>query len=689
MVYGVILFQRGVIMAIDPCDVVRVEPFVPASKSLPEITVKGVFLGILLAILLAASSTFVGLKFARTIAGSIPAALISMMILRRFKNSNILENNMVQTIASAGESVAAGVIFTIPALIMMGYWQSFNYVQTAAITVIGGVLGVMFSVPLRRSMIIKDNLPYPEGLATGELLKAGEDTEGSTHILLKGSLFASFITFLQGAFKVAGEQLSVWTRVGSSAFGVSIVLSPVMMAAGYIVGIRALIAFVVGGVLTWGVGIPLFVSWYGLPEAESLGAALASIQKANFRYIGVGVLAIGGVWGVISLLKPIVIAIKASFCAMNAVDSEFSQSSRTDRDLPFKHVLIGIVAISIPIFILFLSFIQGSQLTVDGTLMWPVVFFATLFSLLVGFVASAIAAYIVGIVGTTSLPTSGITISAIIAFASILLMILSKHIDFHLNTAAALEAGGLVIIFAGVICVAASVSGDNMQDLKAGQIVGSTPWKQQLMLIVGTVASALVIPVILQTTLEAYGIGDILPRAGMDPAHALPAPQSTLMATVAKGFFAGNLPWPMLQFGAGLGVLAILLDEFLKRIGSNVRFPVLLFALGIYFPLGYMMAFLVGGLISYAVEKKMHDAPRKDTDTGLLFASGAIAGEAIFGAILTLPFAYYQSTEIFALDIAWLKPYETAIGVLLYLILGIWLYKQGIQQQVRSKKTIS
>jgi len=469
--------------------------------------------------------------------------------------------------------------------------------------------------------------------------------------------------------------------VGSTALGASIVLSPVMMAAGYIVGIRALIAFVVGGVLTWGVGIPLFVSWYGLPEADSLGAALASVQKANFRYIGVGVLAVGGVWGVISLLKPICTAVKASFVAMNSAGGEFAQNLRTDRDLPFKYVLIGIVAIAIPTFILFLTLVEGSQLGTDSALVWPIVLFATVFSLVIGFVASAIAAYIVGIVGTTSLPISGITISAIIAFAAILLMIVSNSIDFHVNTTAALEAAGLVIIFAGVVCVAGSVSGDNMQDLKAGQIVGATPWKQQLMLIVGTVASALVIPFILQTTLEAYGIGDILPRAGMDPSHALPAPQATLMATVAQGFFAGNLPWPMLQIGAGLAVLAIMLDEFLKRIGSSVRFPVLLFALGIYFPLGYMMAFLVGGLISFAVEKKLHDAPRTDTDAGLLFASGAIAGEAILGAVLTIPFAYYQSTEIFALDIAWIKPYETAIGVILYVILGIWMYKQGIKQK--------
>lgn len=668
-------------MAIDSHDAVRVEPFIPSSKSLPEITLKGLILGILLAILLAASTTFVGLKFARTIAGSIPAALISMMILRRFKHSNILENNMVQTIASAGETVAAGVIFTLPALILIGYWQSFDYLQTAAITIIGAVLGVMFSVPLRRNMIVKDKLPYPEGLATGELLKAGEDTQGSTRVLIQGSLFSAFIALLQGAFKIASEELSHWVRVGNTAFGASIMLSPVMMAAGYIVGIRAIIAFVVGGILTWGVGIPLFVSWYGFPEADSLAAALMSVQKAHFRYIGVGVLAVGGLWGVISLMKPIFTAVKASFAAMNTKGGEFALNVRTERDLPFQYVLMGIVSIAIPTFILFLSFIENSALNLHSALLWSTVLFATLFALLVGFVASAIAAYIVGIVGTTSLPTSGITISAIIGFSSLLLALLSGTIDFHIHVDAALQATALVIIFAGIVAVAASVSGDNMQDLKAGQIVGATPWKQQVMLLVGALASALVIPFILQTTFEAYGIGDVVPRLGMDVSYALPAPQATLMATVAKGFFAGNLPWPMLQIGAGLAVLAILLDEFLKRKGSSVRFPVLLFALGFYLPLGYMMAFLVGGLISFAVEKKLHDAPRKDTDTGLLFASGAIAGEAILGALLTIPFAYYQSTEIFAWNLVWIKPYETAISVVLFIILGVWLYKQGVRQK--------
>lgn len=364
---------------------------------------------------------------------------------------------------------------------------------------------------------------------------------------------------------------------------------------------------------------------------------------------------------------------------MYTKNGEFDFYQRTDRDLPFKYVLMGIVGIAIPVFILFLSFVKGSALDIGTLFSWSTAVFATLFALLVGFVASAIAAYIVGIVGTTALPISGITISAIIAFASLLLAVLGRSIDFHIDIEAALQASALVIIFAAVIAVAGSVSGDNMQDLKAGQIVGATPWKQQLMLIVGTAASAVVIPFILQTTFEAYGIGDVLPRRGMDPNYALTAPQATLMATIAKGFFAGDLPWPMLKIGVLLGIMAIILDEYLKRKGARVRFPVLLFAVGIYLPFGYTMAFFVGGLISFAVEKKLKDRPRKDTDTGLLFASGVIAGEAILGAILTIPFAYYQSTEIFVWKLEWIKPYETALGVILYIILGLWMYKQGVR----------
>lgn len=673
-----------------------VEPFISPHVSLPEITPRALILGILLAIVFAASSTFVGLKIARTIAASIPAALISMVILRRFRNANILENNMVQTIASAGEAVATGIIFTLPALLIMGYWHAFDYLQTAMITLIGGILGVAFSVPLRRSMVVKDHLPYPEGVATGEILKAGEDTHGSTKVLIIASLFSALISFLQTGFKIVSEQIQYWTKIGTTAIGGSIMLSPVLMAAGYIVGIRGLVAFGVGGLLTWGVAIPLFVAKYGLPDAPDLGAALASVQKLHFRYVGVGVLAIGGLWSIVSLAKQISAAFKASFKAMKAHKSEFAATVRTDRDLPFKYVLLAITVIAIPTFILFFTLVDSASLELSNPMLWGIVLFATFLSLLVGFIAASIAAYIVGIVGTTSLPVSGIAIAAIIGFSSLLLVVLGSKIDFALNSEAALKAAALVIVFAAIIAVAAMVSGDNMQDLKAGQLVGATPWKQQLMLAVGAIASALVIPFILQTTFQAYGIGDVLPRPGMNPEHALPAPQATLMATIAKGFFVGQLPWGMIKLGVLMGFIAILVDEYLKHIKSSIRFPALLFALGIYLPLGYVTAFIVGGIIHSLVNWKVKPGTGvSETNNGILCASGIIAGEAILGAILTIPFAYYQSTDVLALSkipaiapyVAHLAGFETGIGVILYAGLCVYLYKQAVRKnKSKSKK---
>lgn len=675
-------------MAGNNIDFIHVEPFIPASKSLPEVTPRALILGVILAILLAASSTFVGLKIARTIAGSIPAALISMMVLRRFKNANILENNMVQTIASAGEVVAAGVIFTLPALILMGYWQSFNYLQTVLITIIGGVLGVMFSVPLRRNMVVKENLPYPEGLATAEVLKAGEESSGSTRVLLVSSLFSAAFSFLQTGFKIASEQIAFWTKAGSTAFGGSLMFSPVLMGAGYIVGMRGLLAFLVGGIITWGIGIPWYVSEFGLPEADNLASALLAVQKAHFRYVGVGVLAVGGLWCVISLVKQIRNALVSSFAAMKMKGGEFALTARTDRDLPFQYVLWVVALISIPIFGLFFTFINNADFNLGTPLFWGLIIFVTLFTLVVSFICAAIAAYIVGIVGTTSLPISGITIAAIIAFSTLVLTLLGHHIDFSVNTELALKASAMVIIFATIVCIAVAVSGDNMQDLKAGQIVGATPWKQQAMLVVGAVASALVIPLILQTTFEAYGIADVMPRPGMDPSQALPAPQATLMATVVKGFFGGKLPWIEIYCGVGLAVVAIIIDEILIRLKKGYRFPPLLLALGIYLPFGYVAAFFVGGFINFLVSLKLSDKVmhEESNNNGILFASGLIAGEAILGALLTIPFAYYQSTDIFALKMPWFDSYQNVLSVLFYLAMCYALYWYSTSRKKKAGK---
>ncbi len=660
--------------------IVQVQPFIPASTQLPEITVKAVILGIILAVVLAASSTFAGLKIARTISGSIPAALISMLVLRRFKKSNILENNMVQTIASAGETVAAGAIFTLPALIIMGYWQAFDYTQVAIITVIGGSLGVLFSIPIRASMLVKDPLPYPEGVATGEILKAGESTEGSSKLLLTASLFSAAVSFLQAGFKVAGEQVQYWTRIGGTAMGGNLFLSPILVAAGYIVGTRGLVPFAIAGLLTWGLAIPVFVAAQGgVPEAANIGAALAVVHKMHFKYVGIGVFAVGGLWSVICLTQQIVSALRLSFASMKNHKEVYANTPRTERDIPFKYVLMGTGAVALLTTAFFAYWLMQANLGLSMGIAWALVAFTLIAVLVLSFMAAAAAAYIVGMVGTTSLPTSGITIASIIIFSAGILGILYS-VDFIAQPALALKIAALVIMFAAIVCIAAALSGDNMQDLKAGQLVGATPWKQQLMLLVGAIVSALVIPFILQTTFEAYGISDILPRAGMDPAQALPAPQATLMAMVAQGFFVGRLPIQMIVAGGLLAIMAIMLDTFLKRRGSTSGFSPLLFAAGVYLPFGYVMGFVVGGVLR-AIAKR--GAPKKDgvcedSDAGVLCASGIIAGEAILGALLTIPFAYYQTTDVFALKFDWLTPnVETGFGLVLYMGICLFLYKQA------------
>jgi len=403
--------------------------------------------------------------------------------------------------------------------------------------------------------------------------------------------------------------------------------------------------------------------------------------------MAIGVMAIGGIWCVISLLKQISQAITTSYKAMRTNKGGFGNVERTDRDIPFNYVLWVVGLITIPTFLLFLTLVDNANLPITSLTFWGFIVFATLASLIIGFIFSAVAAYIVGIVGTTSLPVSAIALTSIIGVSFLLLGLLGHQIDFHIDTAAALKVASIVILFSGLICVAAAISGDNMQDLKAGQLVGATPWKQQAMLAVGAVASALVIPYILQTTFEAYGIGNILPRPDMDPLRALAAPQATLMATVAKGFFGGELPWTEIYAGVGVGVIAIIIDEILRRRHAGVRFQPLLLALGMYFPLSYVTGFFVGGLInSLVVHATKKRAILEGESNGILFASGIIAGEAILGAVLTIPFAYYQSTEIFVLNIPWLVHYHDILGVVLFFGLCILLYRQALgKRQTKSK----
>jgi putative OPT family oligopeptide transporter len=619
------------------------KPYVAASKTYPELTLKVCILGFLLAALLAASNAYIGLKMGRTVSGSIPAAVISIAVLHLFRKRNILEHNIVQTAASAGECLAAGIIFTIPALLLLGVWTEFSYWDTLLIGIVGGSLGVLFSVPLRRTMIVEQKLPYPEGIAVAEILKASEKTETSKNIneksgvtyLIRGGLLAAVFTLCQTGFKLIGDSITLWTQKAGVLFGFGFGFSPVLLAAGYIVGIGVASTIALGNATTWLVGIPVLSLFY--PDIAQLAPsdAVTTLYKEHLRYASIGAITFGGLWSLVTLYKPIISAVKASIGSLK--HKHKTHEVRTERDIPMVWV-VGIIALStLPLFYIFQHNISGFNLPITPELLLTIVVTCTAFAIFLGFIASAISSYLVGLVGTSSLPISGLAIASITFIAVLLIGMTGTQLSFN-HPEYATQAAGIAIVFASIICLSASLGGDNMQDLRAGYALGATPWKQQLILFVGVIAGSLVITPVLDLLLNAYGIGDVLPRAGMDPAKALVAPQATIMAAVAEGVFLGKINNVMFSIGVLIAIVVAFIDHYLQKTGSKIRMPVLAFGLGMYLPMTMVTALFLGGLLSYILHKRYKmdlSAERR----GILAAAGLIAGEALTGIALAIPFS--------------------------------------------------
>lgn len=605
------------------------KPYIDSNTSLPEITVKAVLLGVILSIVLSAANAYFGLFAGLTVSASIPAAVISMALLKVFKNSNILENNLVQTAASAGESLAAGVIFTIPALVIMGYWEEFNYFETMAIAMCGGVLGILFTIPLRKALIVEENLKFPEGVATAEVLKTGEEGGKSVKYLVYGSV-------LGAVFKLADSTLNLWsglfekaTLVGQKFYGYfSLNLSPALVAVGYIVGLNVSTLVFMGGVITWWIAMPIYIGSSGF---DSVAAELVALGKfanvtdvtvdnmggalwsAKMRYLGVGAMVVGGLWALMSLAKSLGTALKAGIQAFRSGGTSMKDQLRTEMDTPMSWVLIGIGVLVVPIFLIYQSAIGDVTVTITMTLIMVVA----------GFLFAAVAGYMAGLVGSSNNPISGVTIATIL-FASILLLTL-------MGTGNEMAGAAGAILIGAVVCCAAAIAGDNMQDLKAGHILGATPYKQQIMQVVGVVAGALVIPIVLNILLIGNGIGAPTP----EQPEALAAPQATLMMSVAQGIFSGGLPWTIIYIGAGIAVAIILIDLYLKSKGSEFRMPVLAVAVGLYLPFELDSSIFVGGLLAYFLSKaiKGNKNIERANNSGLLLASGLITGEALMGIL--------------------------------------------------------
>jgi putative OPT family oligopeptide transporter len=636
------------------------KPFIPASESLPEITVKAVILGIILAIVLAGANAYLGLFAGMTVSASIPAAVISMGVLRFFRKSNILENNIVQTCASAGESLAAGVIFTLPALVLLGRWGNFNFTQTALIAGFGGLLGVLFTVPLRRALIVEQPLQFPEGIACAEVLETGEKGGAGVKFVVWAGLFSAIFKLSQTGLRLVSDTAEgaayLFNRKIIAYFGSN--LSPALLGVGYIVGLNIASLIFIGGALNWLIAIPIIVASHGgAPLGISATDYANQLWSQQTRYIGVGAMVIGGLWALVRMRGSVISGIKSGLEAYKEM-KQTSQRDRLDKDMSMQWVLVIIGLSIIPLFFLY-HFLVGS---IGMSLTMAVVM------VIAGFLFSAVSGYMTGLVGSSNNPISGVTIATIL-FASLLIVLLfgSEHP----------KGPSAAILIGAVVACAAAIAGDNLHDLKTGYLVGATPWKQQVMLIIGTVVSAFVMAPVLNLLLEAYGIG---PASSAHP-QSLTAPQATLMASVAKGVFKGGLPWGMVVIGMVLAAAIILFDIWLEKNNKSFRAPVLAVAVGIYLPFELSVPIFLGGIIAAMVKKTIskksaganEELMKEVEQRGMLISSGLITGEALVGILMAIPIVISGRSDVLAIfgvhDGVW-----PGIIVILLLLYGIYKF---------------
>lgn len=651
----------------------------PNDATAPQLTVRAIILAVILAMILAAANTYLGLFAGMTIASAIPAAVVSMAVLHALGGGGILENNIVQTGASAGSSIASGVIFTVPALVILGHWASFEYLWVLAIAGLGGLLGVLFSVPLRRSLIVDQKMSFPEGKAAAEVLKAGENPSQGVKVLGLSALTGGVIKLLAASgMRVIPDSAASAGFFGKylGYFGTN--LSPALLGVGYIVGLNIGIVVLAGSVISWNIAIPIFQATQ-LGAHPELAATLAGackeltsgecaettagiIWNTQIRYLGVGAMLVGGLWALVSLRKSIVSGVKSGLAATRAGASAIV--AHTERDLPMKSVLIGIVMFTLPLGVLYYNIVDSVG----------VGFTMSVIMVVAGFLFCSVSAYMAGLVGSSNNPVSGITIATILFAAAVLLAMLGKE-----STVGPVAA----IMIGAVVCCAACVAGDNLQDLKAGYIVGATPWRQQVMLAVGALSCALIMPLVLNLIARAYGIG-VPTEAHPDP---LLAPQATLMASVARGMFGGALPWGMVAIGAAIGVAIIVIDEILRARGSSFRAPVLAVAVGIYLPLELMVPIFLGGLLNHLVTRNIGpglsgEDLEKRGRTGMLFAAGLITGEALMGILIAIPIVVWERADILALPDALHLPgaWGEFGGLVLLAAIALWLYRIGTRK---------
>ncbi|HVA56365.1 MAG TPA: oligopeptide transporter, OPT family [Gemmatimonadaceae bacterium] len=595
-----------------------------------ELTLRGLVLGALITTVFTAANIYLGLKVGLTFASSIPAAVISMALLSAVKDSSILENNIVQTVASAAGTLSA-IIFVLPGLVIIGWWTGFPYWQSFFVCLSGGVLGVLFTIPLRRALVTNSDLPYPEGVAAAEVLRVGSGTRGETKdetgeareglvAVVLGSATSAGLAILTATRIAAGGLTGFFPIGATAASGYDVAWSLALVGAGHLVGLSVGMAMLAGLVIAWGIAVPILTSMNPTPAGVTLAAHTASIWGTQVRFIGAGAIGVAAVYTLATLAKPVLGGLVSTLAASRAE----GVADDRDRDLSPSWIIGLAVGCALIAGGLAYSFARSTVLAPDAGMLTAI---AVPFVVIVGFLIAGICGYMAGLIGASNSPISGVGILSIVVCASVLVMAVRPTGA----SAPALVAFSLFVT--AIVFACATISNDNLQDLKTGQLVGASPRRQQIALIVGVAAGAAVIPWVLNLLAKAYGFAGA-PNVGVVALNPLPAPQATLISALAKGVIGGNLDWKMIGVGGLIGVGLILGDAALGAM-HKLRIPPLAVGIGIYLPMSATFAVVVGALVSHWYDRRVHTLrdPDRAERLGTLVASGLIVGESVWGVI--------------------------------------------------------
>ena len=635
-----------------------------------ELTIRGLILGALITTIFTAANVYLGLKVGLTFASSIPAAVISMAILSAVKDSSILENNIVQTVASAAGTLSA-IIFVLPGLVIIGWWTGFPFWQSFLICVSGGVLGVLFTIPLRRALVTTSDLPYPEGVAAAEVLRVGSGTRGETKdetgeareglvAVILGSVASAGLAIVAATRIIAGEVTGFFRLGATASSGYNIAFSLALLGAGHLVGLSVGIAMLVGLVIAWAIAVPILTSMQPAAAGVALAAHTTAIWRTQVRFIGAGAIAVAAVYTLARLSKPVVGGLVSTLRASRAVNT----GDDTDRDLSPGWIMVLTVGCLVIAAWLAYTFARSTILSGDSVKLTVI---AVPFVLIVGFLIAGICGYMAGLIGASNSPISGVGILSIVICASVLTVAVTPTADNRTPLVA------FALFITAIVFACATISNDNLQDLKTGQLVGASPMRQQIALIVGVGAGAAVIPSILNLLAKAYGFAGA-PNIGVVAPNPLPAPQATLISALAQGVIGGSLAWKMLGIGALVGVGLVLLDAALGSMGK-LRIPPLAVGIGIYLPMSATFAVVVGAILSHWYDGRIRSTPNPERAErlGTLVASGLIVGESLWGVInagLIVGLSKDAPIAIVPEDFApapWL-------GVLGFVAVVVWLY---------------